>query len=53
MKIQPKVDCTNDYQMVEEGLRQPPLKINRNVFTKTDEEKAQLKILKAKFKHKL
>lgn len=32
MKSYPKVDCTNDVQMVSLALRQPKLDIDRSVF---------------------
>ena len=32
MKSYPKVDCTNDVQMVSLALRQPKLNIDRSVF---------------------
>lgn len=37
------VNTTNDRQMVESGLRQKPLSIDRSVFTKSEAEKQQLK----------
>jgi hypothetical protein len=42
------IDCSNDEQMVREANRVPLLKIDRNCFKKTTQEKLELKLLKAK-----
>lgn len=42
------VDTSNDRMMVDEGLRVPPLSINRKVFEKTQSEKNELKRIKTK-----
>ena len=41
------IDCKNDALMVREGLRVPPLKIDKTIFKKTSEEKAQISRLKS------
>lgn len=40
----PRVDCTNDFIMVKEGLRQP--KSYHIIFKKTKEDKDQIKRVK-------
>ena len=51
LKKQPPIDCTNDYIMVNECLRQPEAIVPN--FSKTLEEKLALKKAKKEYKQYL
>lgn len=44
--LYPPVDCSNPYQMIQEGIHPPQLKIDRTVFVKTPAEKKKLADMK-------
>ena len=46
------IDCTDDYFMINAGLRQPVLYLHPEIFIKTASEKAELKRMKTKYSPK-
>lgn len=45
--LYPPVDCSNPYQMIQEGIHPPHLKIDKAVFVKTSAEREKLSSMKS------